>query len=109
MAPYILWKICFDFIQKLRNVSEKIRGFVFGKLCKHVVSSIIDYNKNVEDYLMQFGYLPKSNFAESMRSHQQIENAVKNLQFFAGLNITGHIDDFTLDLMAKYVHFCCLH
>jgi hypothetical protein len=69
------------------------------------VSSIIDYNKNVEDYLMQFGYLPKSNFAESMRSHKQIENAVKNLQFFAGLNITGHIDDFTLDLMAKYVHF----
>ena len=72
------------------------------------MSSIIDYNKNVEDYLMQFGYLPKSNFAESMRSHQQIENAVKNLQFFAGLNITGHIDDFTLDLMAKYVHFCFL-
>ena len=88
---------------------EKFVDSYSGNSCKHVVSSIIDYNKNVEDYLMQFGYLPKSNFAESMRSHQQIENAVKNLQFFAGLNITGHIDDFTLDLMAKYVHFCCLH
>ena len=62
------------------------------------------YNKNVEDYLMQFGYLPKSTFAESMRTHNQIQNAVKNLQFFAGLNATGHIDDFTLDLMARYVH-----
>ena len=64
-----------------------------------------DYNKNVEDYLIQFGYLPKSSqFAPSMRTHQQFENAVKNLQYFAGLNATGRIDDFTLDLMAKYVH-----
>ena len=63
-----------------------------------------DYDKNVEDYLIQFGYLPKSSqFAPSMRTHQQFENAVKNLQYFAGLNATGRIDDFTLDLMAKYV------
>ena len=61
-----------------------------------------DYDKNVEDYLIQFGYLPKSSqFAPSMRTHQQFENAVKNLQYFAGLNATGRIDDFTLDLMAK--------
>lgn len=59
------------------------------------------FNKNVEDYLTQFGYLPRSN-SESMRSHHQIETAVKNLQFYAGLNVTGIIDQGTADLMTKY-------
>ena len=58
------------------------------------------YSKNVEDYLTQFGYLPRSS-SGSMRTHQQMENAVKNLQFYAGLNVTGVIDDATVDLMAK--------
>ncbi len=58
------------------------------------------YGKNVEDYLMQFGYLPRSS-ANALRTTSQLVNAVKNLQFFAGLNTTGKIDASTLDLMSK--------
>jgi uncharacterized protein (DUF924 family) len=60
-----------------------------------------NYDKNLEDYLTQFGYLPTSS-ANSMRSQNQLANAVKNLQFFAGLNVTGLIDGATIDLMARY-------
>lgn len=59
-----------------------------------------NFNKNVEDYLTTFGYLPRTE-AESMRTHYQIETAVKNLQFYAGLNVTGRIDEATADLMTK--------
>ena len=58
------------------------------------------YTKNDEDYLSQFGYLPKSD-SESMRTHTQMENAVKNLQFFAGINVTGLVDKDTKNLMTK--------
>ena len=43
-------------------------------------SAPIVYDKGLEDYLTQFGYLPSSN-GESMRTHLQVENALKNLQF----------------------------
>jgi len=58
------------------------------------------FDKNVEDYLTQFGYLPRS-IANSMRSWEHMENAVKNLQFYAGLNVSGVIDEPTLNLMSK--------
>ena len=60
------------------------------------------YDKTLEEYLTQFGYLPASG-AHSMRTYHQLENAVKNLQFYAGLNVTGFIDDATVDLITKYV------
>ncbi len=93
-------------------VLDKKRGEFIFLLCvvtllpeavvpKPVVSSeTSSFNKNVEDYLTQFGYLPKAS-ASSMRTHYQLESAVKNLQFFAGLNITGSIDEATANLMTK--------
>ena len=59
-----------------------------------------NYDKNLEEYLTQFGYLAPSS-AHSLRSIDVMINAVKNLQFYAGLNITGHIDDATVDLITK--------
>ena len=58
------------------------------------------FDKTLEEYLTQFGYLAPSN-ALSLRSHDHMMNAVKNLQFYAGLNITGVIDDDTVDLITR--------
>ena len=59
------------------------------------------FDKTLEEYLTQFGYLAPSN-ALSLRSHDYMMNAVKNLQFYAGINITGVIDDATVDLITRY-------
>ena len=36
-----------------------------------------------------------------MRSEQQFRDAVKNLQFFAGINVTGEVDTDTKELIKK--------
>ena len=47
----------------------------------------------VETYLTKFGYLPQSDLETGMlRTLDQLEDAVRNLQGFAGLNMTGRID-----------------
>ena len=58
------------------------------------------FDKTLEEYLTQFGYLAPSN-AHSLRSYDHMMNAVKNLQFYAGLNVTGVIDDATVDLITR--------
>ena len=84
-------------------------------LCKEFVSSTsgfrnklqlpsrnLVYDKNLEDYLTNFGYLPQSYLETgAMRTEQQLIDAVKNLQFFAGINVTGAIDQDTIDVMKK--------
>lgn len=58
--------------------------------------------KNLEDYLAQFGYLPQSNLETgAMRSEKQLRDAISNLQFFAGLNVTGYVDDNTAQLLSR--------
>ena len=60
------------------------------------------FGKNMEDYLTNFGYLPQSNLETgAMRTEQQLMDAVKNLQFFAGINTTGTVDQDTIELMKK--------
>lgn len=54
-------------------------------------------------YLSQFGYLPASarNPANSgLQDKQTWVNAIQEFQSFAGLNITGDLDDETLKLMS---------
>ena len=60
------------------------------------------FDKNLEDYLTKFGYLPPSNLeAGAMRTEQILRDAVKNLQFFAGIKITGNVDKDTMELMMR--------
>ena len=54
----------------------------------------------VENYLTQFGYLPQSDLETgALRSIEQLEDAVRNLQGFAGLNMTGQVDPATRELL----------
>ena len=70
------------------------------KLAKH--SHNRDYDKTLEDYLATFGYLPQSNLEiGELRTEQQLKDAVENLQFFAGLNVTGNFDQDTEDLLKQ--------
>ena len=60
------------------------------------------YDSKLEKYLTNFGYLPQSDFdIGAMRTQQQLKDAVKNLQFFAGIDVTGTIDKNTLELIKK--------
>merc|ERR1719430_2462939 len=59
-------------------------------------------NKEVEDYLTKFGYLPQSDLETGMlRTVEQLEDPIRNLQGFAGIDMTGRIDQQTKDLIYK--------
>ena len=80
------------------------KEFAFSATTYHskLHSRNLVYDKTLEDYLTNFGYLPQSNLETgAMRTEQQLVDAVKNLQFFAGINVTGDIDQGTMDIMKK--------
>ncbi|XP_058466558.1 matrix metalloproteinase-2-like [Malaya genurostris] len=61
-----------------------------------------DFDDNVQNYLMEFGYLPKSNIETgNLRTMDQLKQAVRQFQSFANLNPTGDINRETLELMRK--------
>ncbi|XP_055631883.1 matrix metalloproteinase-2-like [Toxorhynchites rutilus septentrionalis] len=61
-----------------------------------------DFDDNVQNYLMEFGYLPKSNIETgNLRTMDQLKEAVRLLQSFANLEPTGEINRDTLELMRK--------
>ena len=60
------------------------------------------FTKNIEDYLTRFGYLPQSDLETgALRTMQQLRDAIRNLQGFAGINMTGEIDDQTRQLIGR--------
>ena len=52
------------------------------------------------EYLVQFGYLPQFELGGQL-SEEQMSNAIRNLQFMAGLNITGEVDRPTSELLIR--------
>ena len=59
-------------------------------------------NKEMEDYLTRFGYLPQSDLETgALRTMQQLQDAIRNLQGFAGINMTGVIDARTKQLIGQ--------
>ncbi|CAG0919792.1 unnamed protein product, partial [Notodromas monacha] len=53
-----------------------------------------------QHYLMTFGYLPQSDFEiGNLRTEEELINAIKEMQTFAGIPATGKIDEKTLKLM----------
>ncbi|XP_063226236.1 matrix metalloproteinase-2 isoform X2 [Bacillus rossius redtenbacheri] len=56
---------------------------------------------NVQNYLMNFGYLPQSDLETgNLRTEDQLRNAIKDLQAFASLNATGELDEATKKLLS---------
>ncbi|XP_053670852.1 matrix metalloproteinase-14-like [Anopheles nili] len=61
-----------------------------------------DFDDATLQYLMSFGYLEKSNIETgNLRTIDELESAVRNLQLFGGLKPTGTIDKETYELMKK--------
>lgn len=59
-------------------------------------------DKSIEDYLTQFGYLPQSDLETgALRTLRQLQDAVRNLQGFAGIPMTGQLDQQTKELLVK--------
>lgn len=55
-----------------------------------------------QNYLMEFGYLPKSNIETgNLRTEQQLKESIKTLQISANLPATGLIDEKTQELMRR--------
>lgn len=55
-----------------------------------------------ENYLMEFGYLPKSSIETgNLRTEEQFKESLKKLQANANIPVTGLIDENTIQLMKK--------
>ena len=76
--------------------------YIFFRLFKRSIgaSSKSSSRPSLLGYLTQFGYLPQSE-TEAQLTESQLTNAVRNLQFTAGLNVTGVLDPVTKDLLAR--------
>ncbi|PBC30704.1 Matrix metalloproteinase-17 [Apis cerana cerana] len=70
------------------NIRDKIPAAVECLLCLQ------------QNYLMKFGYLPQSDLETgNLRTDDQLTDAIKNLQRFGGIPVTGDIDEATMKLM----------
>lgn len=57
---------------------------------------------NVLNYLTLFGYLPQSDVETgNLRSQEQIVDAIKTMQNFGNIPVTGEIDEMTQELMKR--------
>ncbi|EFX76334.1 hypothetical protein DAPPUDRAFT_226103 [Daphnia pulex] len=61
-----------------------------------------DINDNLLMFLMTFGYLPQSDLETgNLRTEHQVRDAIKTLQAFAHIPVTGIVDEATRELMKK--------
>lgn len=55
-----------------------------------------------QNYLMQFGYLsPSPHSAGALRTEESVRQALRELQQFSGLPVTGKLDDKTIELLKR--------
>nr|XP_008119204.1 PREDICTED: matrix metalloproteinase-25 [Anolis carolinensis] len=60
-----------------------------------------EFNKGLE-WLTRYGYLPQPDpRAAQLQSSEELANAIKTMQRFAGLPTTGEMDQKTMDMMSK--------
>ena len=60
----------------------------------------VDYT--LQMYLMKFGYLPRSDMETgALRTHEELQRAIKNFQRTAHLPLTGTFDDDTVRKMGS--------
>ncbi|XP_076175722.1 matrix metalloproteinase-2-like isoform X3 [Ptiloglossa arizonensis] len=63
-------------------------------------SSVIYADDKVQNYLMKFGYLPQTDLETgNLRTDDQLRSAIKHLQKYGGIPVTGKIDEATSKLM----------
>lgn len=61
-----------------------------------------DINDNLLMFLMSFGYLPQSDLETgNLRTEDQVRDAIKTMQAFAHIPVTGIVDEATRELMKK--------
>ncbi|XP_061401435.1 matrix metalloproteinase-2-like, partial [Musca vetustissima] len=54
------------------------------------------------NYLMEFDYLPKSDFETgALRTEEQFKDAIKHLQRFGNIPVTGELDSETRKLIKR--------
>ncbi|KAL0968546.1 hypothetical protein UPYG_G00268240 [Umbra pygmaea] len=71
-------------------------------LCNRLVANADDETFNAESWLRRFGYLSQaSRQMSTMQSSQILSNAIRDMQLFYGLNVTGEMDPATLKAMKR--------
>uniref|UniRef100_A0A914VK11 Peptidase metallopeptidase domain-containing protein n=1 Tax=Plectus sambesii TaxID=2011161 RepID=A0A914VK11_9BILA len=65
------------------------------------VSNANVFPSSLVDYMERYGYLSAGSGSESVRSRSSVESALRRLQRFNGLEVTGVIDEATNKLLAQ--------
>lgn len=67
---------------------------------KRILHSYLNLNIELKNYLEKFGYIaPTKNGTAALRSQEALVDAVKEFQRFAGLRVTGRVDNETAATM----------
>ncbi|VIO90959.1 Uncharacterized protein BM_BM4690 [Brugia malayi] len=67
-----------------------------------IISVVIAYNKHEIEYLQEFGYLPKpTQDVAAMFSETMIEEAIRELQLYGNIPVTGKFDTATEELLSR--------
>uniref|UniRef100_A0A0R3RNB7 PG_binding_1 domain-containing protein n=1 Tax=Elaeophora elaphi TaxID=1147741 RepID=A0A0R3RNB7_9BILA len=67
-----------------------------------LISLVTAYNKQEIEYLQDFGYLPKpAHEVAAMLSETMIEEAIRELQLYGNIPVTGKMDAATRELMSR--------
>ena len=76
----------------------------FWLLPKHnsSLTNLLLFIPKLKDFLVKYGYIPKDDTrAGSIRSANYLKDAIKRLQKFAGLPVTGIVDEATINLINR--------
>jgi matrix metalloproteinase-16 (membrane-inserted) len=75
-----------------------IFSYTLSKSIRISKREIVD--DSVQRYLTQFGYMEKTaDGAFALRTEESVRNAIKEMQEFAGIPVTGRLDQRTLKLL----------
>lgn len=82
--------------------SMKLFTFVISSNLKYYFYLNVLFVFLQQNYLMEFGYLPKSDIETgNLRTEEQLKEAIKTLQRFGHIPATGAIDNATHALMLR--------
>ncbi|XP_073812878.1 matrix metalloproteinase-2-like isoform X6 [Musca autumnalis] len=93
---------CLIILQGILIQAKPISEYRHQKHQMYTKSESAVSEDNLYNYLMEFDYLPKSDFETgALRTEEQFKEAIQNLQRFGNIPVTGELDKETKKLIKR--------